>query len=115
MKKSGKGKFVFSDTGRACTVQDALFHYFGVPIHVVAKPAAWYARHRKPCIVECSVDRTRVLVSFTASNMYGEEFGGSCLYLLRGEEWEAYTIRPNRSNDIRSAEAWLIKRRWEQW
>ena len=91
------------------------YHYFGLPICVIAQPAAWYSRHRTPHIVECSEDRTRVLVRFIASSWSGETFGGTCLYLKQEGAWKAYTIRPNQSDNIAAAERWLIRRRWRPW
>ncbi len=115
VKKKGKGKFVYADTGKECTVQEALFHYFGLPIEVIAEPARWYEYHRTPWIVEASADRTRVLVRFSAESLYGESFGGTCLYLRNEGEWRAYTIRPNQSETIAQAQAWLVKRKWQPW
>jgi len=51
-------------------------------------------------------------VRFTAMSWSGESFGGTCLYLKREERWGAYTIRPNQSQSIAMAEAWLVKRNW---
>ncbi len=111
----GKGGFVYADTGTECTVQEALFHYFGLPIEVVAEPTEWYEYHRRPKIVEATKDRTRVLVRFTAESMSGESFGGTCLYLQQEGQWEAYTIKPSESQTIAQAEAWLVKRKWKAW
>ena len=66
-------------------------------------------------IVEASKDRTRVLVWFRAKSMSGESFGGTCLYLQRDGQWGAYTIKPSESRTIASAEAWLVKRKWQTW
>jgi hypothetical protein len=57
----------------------------------------------------------RVLVRFTAMSWSGESFGGTCLCLKRDDRWGAYTIRPSQSQDIATAEAWLIKRSWKSW
>ncbi len=108
-------KFVFADTGEGCAAQEALFHYFGLPITVVAEPAAWYSYHRSPWIDEASEDRTRVLVRFTAMSMSGENFGGACLYVCREGQWGAYPIKPSASGGIAEAEAWLVKRKWKAW
>ena len=113
--RAGLTKFVYAETGKECSVQEALYHYFGLPIHVIGEPAGWYACHRTPAIAECSEDRTRVLVRFTSMSWSGESFGGTCLYMKRQEKWSAYTIRPNQSQDIASAEAWLVKRNWVPW
>ncbi len=110
-----RGRFVYAETGSACSVQETLYHFFGLPIHVIAQPNGWYSCHRKPRIVEFSEDRTRVLVDFTAISWSGESFGGTCLYLKREERWGAYTIRPNQSENIAMAEAWLVKRNWKSW
>jgi hypothetical protein len=110
-----KGKFVYAGTGEKCTVQEALFHYFGLPLQVVAEPAVWYRYHRTPTIIESNKDRTRVLVRFTAESMSGESFGGTCLYAIQEGQWEAYTIRPSESSSIAQAEAWLVKRKWQAW
>ena len=114
VKKQGKCKFVYSDTGAVCTAQDALFHYFGLPLEVIAEPSVWYSYHRVPQIVEASKDRTRVLVRFTAASLSGS-FGGTCLYAQRDGIWGAYPIRPSESGSIASAEAWLVKRKWKAW
>ena len=114
VKKHGKCKFVYSKTGAVCTAQDALFHYFGLPLEVIAEPSVWYSYHRVPQIVEASKDRTRVLVRFTAASLSGS-FGGTCLYAQRDGTWGAYPIRPSESESIASAEAWLVKRKWKAW
>lgn len=115
VEKIGEGTFTCTDTGEACSVQETLYHYFQVPIPVIAQPAGWYAYHRTPHIVESTPDRSRVLVRFLSSSSSGEVFGGTCLYLMRDGQWNAFTIRPNQSDDIRTAEAWLVKRRWKPW
>lgn len=111
----GSGEFVYVETGKPCSVQEILYHFFGLPIHVIAQPSGWYSCHRTPEIVEVSGDRARVLVRFTAVSWSGESFGGTCLYLNRDERWGAYTIRPNQSQSIATAEAWLVKRNWKSW
>ena len=65
--------------------------------------------------MEFSDDKTRVLVRFTAESWSGETFGGTCLYLNRNGRWGAYVIKPNQSESIATAEAWLAKRKWESW
>ena len=92
----------------------ALYHY-GVTIPVIAEPADWYSRHRTPHIVECSEDRTRVLVRHISSSWSGETFGGTYAAWHVKAEWGAYTIRPNQSQDIATAERWLVKRKWKPW
>jgi hypothetical protein len=114
VKLKGKCRFVHADTGADCTAQDALFHYFGVPLEVIAEPAVWYSYHRTPRIVEFSMDRTRVLVRFSTASLSGT-FGGCCLYAQRDKKWGAYRIRPSESQDIASAETWLVKRKWNEW
>lgn len=114
VKKAGKNKFVYSETGSVCSVQEALFHYFGLPLEVIAEPSEWYSYHREPEIVESSKDKKRVLVNFSAIGPFGE-FGGSCLYAERDGSWDAYTLRPSESGNIAKAVAWLVKRKWEAW
>jgi len=110
-----KRKFVYADTGEGCTAQEALFHYFGLPVAVVAEPSGWYAYHRTPSLMEASEDRTRVLVRLTAESLSGESFGGTCLYVCQDGQWGAYTIRPSESKTIAQAEAWLVRRKWRAW
>jgi hypothetical protein len=110
-----RGKFVYSESGKSCSVSEVLYHHFQLPIHIIAQPSAWYSYHRTPDIVESSQDRTRVLVRFTAESFSGEFFGGTCLYIYRNGRWAACPIRPNQSRDIASAEAWLAKRNWVPW
>jgi hypothetical protein len=108
-------QFVYTETGRKCTVQEALYHFFEIPIPVIAEPSQWIRYRRKPEIVEVSEDRSRVLVRFLAESLSGESFGGTCLYAQIRGEWNAYTIKPNQSQSIATAEAWLEKRKWEDW
>ena len=110
-----KRQFVYADTGEGCTAQEALFHYFGLPVAVVAEPSGWYAYHRTPSLIEASEDCTRVLVRFTAESMSGASFGGTCLYVYQDGQWGAYTIRPSASKTIAQAEAWLVQRQWRAW
>ena len=115
MMLDDSGKFVYTDTGEGCSIQEALFHFFGLPIEVVAEPSGWYSCHRRPRIVETNKDRTRVLVRFTAESMSGAVFGGTCLYVQRDGQWRAYTIKPSESQTIAQGEAWLVKRKWRAW
>jgi hypothetical protein len=97
-----------------CTFHEALFHFFGIPIDVMAEPRQWYIYHRKPQIIEVSKDRTQVLVEFTSYSMSGP-ISGICLYAVVDGEWDAFTIKPNQSGDIATAIAWLKKRNWQEW
>jgi hypothetical protein len=115
MTVDDQGQFIYTDTGEGCSVQEALFHYFGLPIEVIAEPSGWYSYHRRPGIMAMSGDRTRVLVWFGTMSMSGESFGGTCLYLKREGKWAAYTIKPSESKTLAQAEAWLVKRKWRAW
>ena len=108
-------QFVYTETGRKCSVQEALYHFFEIPIPVVAEPSQWIRYRRSPVIVEVNEDRSRILVRFSAESLSGESFGGTCLYARVIGDWNAYTIKPNQSRSIASAEAWLEKRKWESW
>lgn len=107
-------RFVYSRTGELCTAQEALFHFLGIPIEVLAEPRRWYLYHRQPRIVDVSQDRARVLVRFTAHSTSGP-FSGTCLYALVDGKWGAYTVKPNQSESIETAIAWLKKRGWRGW
>jgi hypothetical protein len=113
--KRGGNAFVYVGSDEVCSAQEALFHHFGLPLHILVEPSEWYSFHRKPIIVEGSEDRTRVLVRFGAVSSSGEDFGGTCLYACREGRWGAYRIRPSESRDIATAEAWLVRRKWKQW
>jgi hypothetical protein len=39
-------QFIYADSGEGCSVQEALFHYFGLPMEVIARPRLWYSYHR---------------------------------------------------------------------
>ena len=107
-------RFVYADTGRECAYHETLFHFFGVPISVIAEPRQWYRYHRTPRIVEVSADRIRILVEFTAYGISGS-FSGICLYAQMDGEWNVFMIKPNQSQDIETAVAWLVKREWQGW
>ncbi len=107
-------RFTYTKTGAGCTVQEALFHFFGAPIKVIAEPREWYAYHRRPEIVEVNQDQSGVLVEFSAMSMSGS-FGGICLYAIVDDQWQAFTIKPNQSKNIATALTWLEKREWQDW
>jgi len=108
--------FTYKTTGETCSAQEALYHFFGVPISVIAEPSGWYMYHRKPGIAEVSDDLKSVLVRFTSMDRYGSTFGGTCLYTkVRDNEWDVYTIKPNQSENIETSISWLEKRKWDSW
>jgi len=107
-------RFVYVDTGEECAFHETLFHFFGIPIDVIAEPRQWYDYHRKPRIIEVSEDRACVLVEFTAYGISGS-FSGFCLYSIVDGKWGAFTVKPNQSRDISTAIAWLQKREWQEW
>jgi hypothetical protein len=115
VERVGKTQFLYFGSGEECSAQEALFHYFGLPLHVLVEPSEWSSYHRKPTIVEGSEDKGRVLVRFGAMSSAGESFGGTCLYACRDGQWGGYRIRPSESRDLASAEAWLVKRKWRDW
>jgi hypothetical protein len=108
-------RFIYKNTGEMCSVQESLFHFFGLPIDVIAEPRHWYQYHRKPEIVEVSEDYSRILVTFSSMSMSGSHFHGTCLYAKIEGLWEAFTIKPNMSHDIATAILWLEKRNWISW
>ena len=103
------------NSDKECSVPEILFRYFGVPITVIAEPREWYAYRRRPHIKEIDENRKAVLVEFTAMSMSGEDFGGTCLYVRKEDEWGAFTIKPNQSDTIQSSMIWLEKRKWISW
>lgn len=128
VRPADKG-FVYAETQQACTAQEVLLHYFALPLSVLIEPRIWYARHRRPYIVEYAPDRSRVLVYFCSSSFSGDPIRGACLYVRHAIDesprddpqapdlpnWAAYTIRPNADDSIASAEQWLVKRKWQPW
>ncbi len=107
-------RFVYASTGEECTFHETMFHFFGIPIDVIAEPRQWYVYHRKPQIIEVSEDRTRVLVQFTAHGI-SDPISGRCLYAIVDGKWEAFAIKPNQSGDVATAIVWLKKREWREW
>jgi hypothetical protein len=100
--------------GAKITAQQELRDVFGVPLRVIAEPRHWYAMRRAPRIVERDPEGGRALVELTATGLFGG-FGGTCLYARRDGEWGCYTVKPSASRSIADAEAWLVKRGWEDW
>ena len=70
--------------------------------------------HRTPVIAEVNETKNRALVRFVAYGRSGS-FHGTCLYARRDNEWGCYTVKPNASGTIASAEAWLENCSWEDW
>jgi hypothetical protein len=124
-KKQGKEKldvikdddasFYYAESHQKCGLQEALYHYFGVPIPIIAEPRGWYVYHRTPRIREISVDNDKILVDYRSSSLYGDSFGGTCLYMKREGQWGVFTIKPNQSTSIESSLSWLEKRKWKNW
>jgi hypothetical protein len=124
-KKYGKDKlevakgdgisFYYTNSNKQLGVQEVLYHYFGVPVPVIAEPRKWYIRHRTPRIREVDIDADTILVDFTSSSMCGDSFGGTCLYMKIEGQWNVFTIRPNQSLSIESSLSWLEKRKWQDW
>lgn len=110
----GMGSLAVAQPADDPSVQSVLHRELGVPLRVVVQPEYWYAMHRQPVIAAVSANKDRVLVRFVAHGLSGS-FHGTCLYALRKGEWGCYTIRPNASETIASAEAWLDKRSWADW
>jgi len=94
--------------------QVILHRELGIPVRVVAEPRYWYAMHRTPRVAEISEATDRALVHFSSRGLSGS-FHGTCLYARRDGEWDCYGVRPNKSDSIAMAEAWLEKRDWEGW
>lgn len=115
IRRNEHGAFVYVHSGHECGVQEILFHYFGVPITIIAEPREWYAYHRTPHIREIDEENTRILVDFLAVSRHGESFGSTCLYLKKDERWTVFRIKPNQSETISSSMVWLEKRRWKGW
>jgi hypothetical protein len=108
--------FTYRNTGEKCSTQEALYHFFDIPISVIAELSGWYIYHRKPVVTEVSHDRMSVLVRFMSQDRYGSAFGGTCLYSkVNGDKWDAYTIKPNQSKNIKTCISWLEKRKWVSW
>jgi hypothetical protein len=104
-------QFIYKKTGEKCSVQESLYHFFGLPIDVIAEPRDWYQYHRKPEIVEVSEDLSKILVTFSSMNMmFGSPFHGTCLYAKVDDSWNAYTVKPSMSHDIATAVTWLEKK-----
>lgn len=113
--KTDENSFYYSEANKQCGCQEVLYHYFGVPICVIAEPRGWYIYHRHPYIIEIDEKRHCVLTRFTSVSSYGDSFGGTCLYIKREGEWGAFSIKPNQSESIESAILWLEKRKWKGW
>ena len=116
VKMDKKCNFRYKGTGEKCSVQEGLYHFFDIPISVIAEPSGWYMYHRQPIIAEVSDDRKSVLVRFTSRDRNGSAFGGTCLYTkMHGNKWDAYAIKPNQSQNIQTSVSWLEKRKWDSW
>lgn len=80
-----KYSFYYPSEDEECGVQEVLFHYYGIPICIIAEPKEWYAYHRTPHIREID------------------------------DKWALFRIKPSQSNSIDSSILWLEKRKWKDW
>ncbi len=106
--------FTFVETGEVCTFHEVMFHFFGLPIDIIAEPRQWYIYQRQPRLLEVNEDQAQILVAFTADGVLGS-FASFCLYAIRDGKWHAFPLKPNQSRDIDTAVAWLEKRKWRAW
>ena len=84
-------RFIYTNTGEECAVQEVLYHVFGVPIPVIAEPRECYAYRRTPKIVEVNKKKTSITVEFTKMDMYyGREIRDTCLYKKQGGKWDIF-------------------------
>ena len=113
--KKDNACFYYPNSEVKCSVQEVLFHYFGVPITIIAEPREWYAYHRIPHIIDIDEKNYKILVFFMATSRQGDSFGGTCLYMKKDGKWDVFRIKPNQSDTIESSSAWLEKRQWEDW
>jgi hypothetical protein len=51
VRNRGTNEFVYADTGKPRSVQEALYYFFGLPIQTIPQPAGSYSCHRTPGIV----------------------------------------------------------------
>jgi hypothetical protein len=110
----GLGALAAEPQGGKPAAQVVLHRQIGVPVRVLAEPRYWYSMHRTPFIAEVNDRKDRVLVRFGAGGISGS-FHGTGLYACRDGEWGCYTIKPNASETVATAERWLEKRGWEDW
>jgi hypothetical protein len=47
-----------------------------------------------------------------AGVVYGERFGGRCVYACRAGSWDVYVVKPNQGAPRETALAWLENRAW---
>ena len=84
-------RFIYTNTGEECTVQEVLYHVFGLPIPVIAEPREWYAYRRTPKIVEINKKKTCITVEFSKMDMYyGREITDTCLYKKQAGKWDIF-------------------------
>jgi hypothetical protein len=107
----GLGSLATTRPGKKPPAQVVLHRDLGIPIRVLAEPGPWYARRRRPQIVEVNRARDRALVRFTATRR-SDSSRGTCLYARRGGQWGCYPLEPGASGSIADAEAWLDRRGW---
>lgn len=81
----------------------------GPPVPVFG---AQYPSHRFSCSL-CLPERS--LAIFSVEDVRDPVFETIRVYALKDGEWGCYTIKPNASETIATAESWLEKREWEDW
>jgi len=89
------GHFVYESDGASASVQEVLFHRFGVPPAVIAEPEEWYAYHRFRHSTRPRGD-DRVLVRFGASALSWRSFGSTCLYAKPDGTWARIRLSERR-------------------
>jgi len=91
IEMQGDYRFIYTNTGKECTVQEVLYHVFCVPIPVIAEPREWYAYRRSPKIVKVNKKKTSITVEFTKMDMYyGREIRNTCLYKKQDGKWDIF-------------------------
>ena len=102
--QSGTGMFTYKSTGFQCSLQEALYFYYDLPLEVIMEPREWYALHAVPSLLDTGMNDRRLLVRFCDRKAAGAKIIGHVLYALKRNEWWAITLPDGEGQTLQEAE-----------
>ncbi|WP_145122371.1 hypothetical protein [Rosistilla oblonga] len=99
--------FAYKRTNAPCSLQEALYFYFGIPLVVAMEPREYYRQHAEPSLLETSDDQHQVLIRFCSRNPANPRILGHGYYRLLGGDWYGIGVPPEVANTLDEAEAYL--------
>ncbi|QDV69852.1 hypothetical protein Poly24_35700 [Rosistilla carotiformis] len=99
--------FAYQSTNAPCTLQEALYFYYGIPLVIVMAPREYYRLHAEPSLIETSADQRKILIRFCSRNPANPHIVGHGYYQRIRGDWYGIGVPPESGSTMDAAEAFL--------